>query len=69
MKRKFRQIAALCGVFVLAGMYVLTLLAALFEHSAGQALLKASVTATILVPVILYAMLLMMRYLKGKDEE
>ena len=69
MKRKFQQIAALCGVFVLVGMYVLTLLAALFDHSAGQALLKASVTATILIPVLLYAMLLVTRYLKGKDEE
>lgn len=69
MKKKFQQTAALCGVVILAGMYLLTLLAALFDHSAEQALLKASVTATILIPVMLYAMLLVARYLKGKGED
>jgi len=69
MKKTFQRLAALCGVIVLAGMYLLTLLAALFEHSAQKALLKASITATILIPVILYAMLLIARYLKERKEE
>jgi len=68
MQKKFQRIAALCGAVILAGMYILTLLAALFDHSAEQALLRASITATILIPVILYAMLLIARYLKGKGK-
>lgn len=58
--------AALGGAILLIGMYLLTLITALVDHSAGQAWLKASITATILVPVLLYAILLIERGLRGK---
>lgn len=68
MKKSFQRIAALVGAILLAGMYVLTLAAALIDHSAGQAWLKASITATILVPVLLYAILLVGRALQGQGD-
>ncbi len=69
MKQSLRRMAALGGAILLAGMYLLTLVAALFDHSAGQAWLKASITVTILVPVLLYAILLVERGRKRKEEK
>lgn len=68
MKKSFQRMAAIGGVILLAGMYVMTLLAALLDHSAGQAWLKASITVTILVPVLLYAILLVERGLRGRGD-
>lgn len=59
----------MAGVILLAGMYLVTLLAAIFDSSASQGLLKASITVTIFVPVFLYAMILVGRYTKGREEE
>lgn len=70
MKKSFRQIIALVGAILLMGMYLLTLVTALLDRSAGQAWLKASITVTILVPVLLYAILLVERGLREqKDTE
>ena len=69
MKQSFRRIAALLGAILLVGMYVFTFVTAFMDHSAGQAWLKASITATILVPVLLYAILLVERGLRGQGKE
>lgn len=66
MKKSFQRAAAMLGVVFLAGMYILTLVAALLDHSTGQAWLKASITATFLVPVLLYAILLVERGLRER---
>lgn len=68
MKKSFQRAAAMLGVVFLAGMYILTLAAALLDHSAGQAWLKASITATFLVPVLLYAILLVERGLRERKD-
>lgn len=68
MKKSFRRIAALIGAVLLLGMYGMTLAAAFLDRSAGQAWLKASITATILVPVLLYAILLVERGLRGQAD-
>ena len=64
MKKSFRRAAALIGAVLLFGMYGMTLAASFLDRSAGQAWLKASVTATILIPVLLYAILLVERGLR-----
>lgn len=67
MKKLLQRVVALGGAVLLAGIYLLTLVAAFVDRSAGRAWLKASVTVTILVPVLLYAILLIKRGLQGKD--
>ena len=56
------------GILLLVGMYISTLVFALMKSEAAQELFRASVTCTIIVPVVLYAAVLMGR-LSKKDEE
>jgi len=59
-KRKMtgRQIAAILGIVLLVAMYVLTLIFSFMKSPLGDVLFKASLACTIIVPVLLYAFLL-----------
>ena len=61
---KLKRILALIGVVLLAGMYVMTLIFAFVDPTAGKLWLKASLVCTIFVPVFLYACMMLTRYLK-----
>ncbi len=61
--KTFRRILALAGVFLLLGLYALTFLFSLLRTENADALFKASLAMTILVPVLLYAILLTARVL------
>ena len=52
--KKLKRISALLGVFILIAMYLCTLIFALIDSPVASDLLKASIAATIFVPVILY---------------
>lgn len=69
--KKMKRILALVGAILLIGMYVCTLIFALIDSPAASGLFKASVAATILVPVLLYAYILVARLLdsKGTDSD
>ena len=56
MKKKitFRQIAAACGVVLLLGMYVVSLILAIFSEQGAADLLMASVYMTFFIPLLLY---------------
>lgn len=56
MKKKitFRQIAAACGVVLLLGMYVVSLILAIFSKQGAADLLMASVYMTFFIPLLLY---------------
>ena len=58
---KFKRIAALVGVAALLGMYAVTFLSALSDSPQAQALFRASLGCTILVPVLCYAFLIAMK--------
>ena len=55
---KLKRIAALGGVVLLLGIYVITFISALSGSPAAQALFRASLGCTILVPVVCYAFLM-----------
>lgn len=59
--KKFQRILALLLVAALVCLYLLTLIAALFDRSESQGLFKASVFCTIAVPVLLYVYVLIYR--------
>ena len=61
---KLKRILALVGVVLLAGMYVMTLVFAFVDPTAGKLWLKASIVCTIFVPVFIYACIMLAQYLK-----
>ena len=69
---KLKRIFALAGAILLICMYASTLVFALIDSPAAGNLLKASVATTILIPVLLYAFILVARLLKdhsGSDDD
>ena len=67
--KRMRQILALVGVAALVGMYIVTLILGLTASPATQGMLMASLMCTILIPIILYAMMLVARVLENKGEK
>ncbi len=66
--KKAKKFLALLGAFLLAALYISTLVFALSDSPVFSDLLKISVAATILVPVLLYACILAAR-LNHRDGE
>ncbi|HIS31065.1 MAG TPA: hypothetical protein IAB44_05870 [Candidatus Limivivens intestinipullorum] len=66
---KGKRILAWAGILLLAGMYLLTLVFALIDSEWAGMLFRGCVACTILVPVILYAYILVYRMLKKKKNE
>lgn len=62
-----KRIFALIGAFLLICLYGSTLIFAFIDRSASAGLLKASIAATILLPVLLYAYTLVYRLVHNKD--
>ena len=67
--KRIRQILALVGVAALVGMYIVTLILGLTASPATQGMLMASLMCTILIPIILYAIMLVARVLENKEEK
>lgn len=70
--KKTKRILAAAGAILLFLMYLSTLIFALIDHPAAFALLRASIGCTILIPVLLYAGILVYRVLhhdQDKDDE
>lgn len=66
---KFKRIVALIGVILLLAMYGSTLVFALMDSPNAQGMLMGSIYSTIVVPVFLYAVLLVARVVKNKNKE
>lgn len=62
--KKVKQICALIGVILLVALYLSTLIFALMEHENSMAFLKASIYATVIIPVLIWAMGMIARLLK-----
>ena len=67
--QKLKRIFALIGAVLLVVLYVCTLIFALIGAPCADVMLKASIGATILIPVLLYGMILMARVLKKDDDQ
>lgn len=66
--KKIKRILAFAGALLLAAMYLATLVTALIDSPLSSRLFKASVAATILIPVLLYAYILIARLAAGRKE-
>lgn len=60
--KKIKRILALLGVILLAGMYVATLVSAFLATPATRDLFLASVVATIMIPILLYVLQLIYKW-------
>lgn len=67
--KKIQRILALAGVILLLLMYGATMVFALSDSSSSEGWFKASVFCTIAVPVVLYAYILIYRYLKNRNQK
>ena len=66
--KKLKQIAALVGAVLLLGMYVLAFIFSLSHSPNARNMLLAAIYCTVLVPVFLYACLLVYRYTRQKND-
>lgn len=70
--RKVKRIFAIIGVVILVGMYAVTLLSAIFATPATKDFFKASLLATLVIPILIYVYMLVYRLITGRqgdDEE
>lgn len=54
MYSKKQRIAALFGIILLAGLYLFTLIAAIFDFDGTGGLLRACLFATVAVPILIW---------------
>lgn len=66
--QKLKRIFALLGVILLLALYGSTLVFALMQNPNAGGMLMASIYCTIIVPVFLYAVLLVAKVIKDKKE-
>ena len=67
--KKTKRILAIIGIIILAGMYLATLILAIFDGSATMGLFKGSIALTIFIPVVIYGYSLVYKYFAGKRED
>jgi 4-hydroxybenzoate polyprenyltransferase len=65
--KKVKRIAAVLGVILLVGMYVLTFISGILATPQTGNLFRACIYCTITVPCLLYGFELIYRILKKKD--
>lgn len=65
----FKRIFSLIIAITLISMYVLTLVFGLMQDPKTTNLLMASVAATILIPVVLYAYQRIYRFIRGASDD
>jgi putative hydrolase of the HAD superfamily len=63
---KLKRIACIIGVVLILSMYLITLISAIFYKKGLENLFMASAWCTFVVPVFIYAMLLIARVLSPK---
>lgn len=67
--KRIKRILALCGAVLLGVMYAMTLIFAFFDHTKSLGFLKASIACTILLPVLLYAYILIYKLTHNNDSD
>ncbi len=67
--KQIKRILAILGIVLLVAMYLITLLCAVFDTGNGMIMFKASVTCTVLVPILLWGYTVIYRLAKGKHQK
>lgn len=66
--KKVKQILAIIGIVVLAGLYVSTIVCALSSSDNFMNLLLASIYATVIIPVLIWAYSFIYKLLKKEQD-
>lgn len=66
--KNLKRLLAVIGIILLAGMYILSFVFALTDNSNSGGMLMASLYATVFVPILLYAFLLVYKWNRHEDE-
>ena len=64
-----KRVAALTGVVLLVGLYAATLVSACLATPATKNLFLASTVATVMIPILLYALQLIYKWIGNRTEE
>lgn len=66
--KNFKKIACIIGVIILVGLYLLSLISAIFYKQGFQKIFNAAIYSTFIIPVLLYAMMLIYKVLSKKED-
>ena len=66
--KKVKRILALVGVILILALYGSTLFFAIMDNSETMSMFKASVAATIIIPVLLWAYSFIFKLVKKNDD-
>jgi hypothetical protein len=66
--KKVKRILALVGVILLVAMYGSTFVFAIIDNSDSMMMFKASIAATIIIPVLLWTYTLVFKLVKDNDK-
>ena len=67
--KNIKRVAAMAGVLLLVGLYVATLVSACLVTPATKNLFLASTVATVMIPILLYALQLIYKWIGNRTEE
>lgn len=67
--KKTKRILALVGVILLLAMYGSTMVFAIIDNSDSMMMFKASIAATIIIPVLLWTYTLVFKLVKKDDNQ
>ncbi len=64
---KSKRILAIIGIVLLVGLYVVSLISAIFVTEASATLFKVSIFCTIVIPLLIYVYMMLCRVFRKKD--
>lgn len=67
--KALKRIACIICAVLLTGLYMITLVFSITDHSQARSWLSASLYATVAIPIFLYAFLLITKQLQNKKQE
>lgn len=66
--RKTKQFLAILGIFLLVALYLVTLFCAIFDSSKTQSFFAASIFATFIIPVLIWAYTFIYKIVTKNDD-
>jgi hypothetical protein len=67
--KNVKRILAVLAIIFLVGLYISTLVFALMKSPAAYDLFKASIVCTVIIPILLYAYVLIYKLIKNKENK
>lgn len=65
--QKSKRILAIIGIVILVGLYVVSLISAIFATEASATLFKVSIFCTVVIPILLYVYMMLCRVFRPKN--